>query len=420
MQSSRRRCARAAAAIAALAIACIAGAANAANQILVGVDSVHFAWTPPTGTPAAGYWVWRSLDGGALEVHSFTVHPFVILPVVAGDQVSIAVAAVAYGSTGALQIGPMSVLSDRIWVVRAPRFPADGSWLLRCATCPELARRSLANASLVEARAPGLLAPWRVLGHARLQSGREQIVWHNTSTGALALWDAQFLSPIPGAIGLGPLAVRGIGGADFDRDGVDEFLLQRTDTGAVSAWGRTPFGFERIAAIAGPPGALLAAAGDFDRDGWIDLLWRDLALGTLDLWDLGADPTSGLPLGTVLSTIRRLASGMASDAEVASTGDYDGDGSLDVLWRFRDGRLGITYLSNGVPLRYVELPALPGDVDRLVVGSVDIDGVPGDEIALQERTSKAISILDPSATTEAVRVIVVHPGGHWKAVGIGS
>ncbi|HKA16008.1 MAG TPA: hypothetical protein VKH41_13385, partial [Myxococcota bacterium] len=113
-------------------------------------------------------------------------------------------------------------------------------------------------------------------------------------------------------------------------------------------------------------------------------------------------------------------SALAPDATVASTGDYNGDGYADVLWRFATGGLGISYLVRGSAIGYVPLPGVTGDADRLVVGSVDIDGVPGDEIALQDRTTRRISILDPSSTTTAVRIDVVDPGSEWKAFGIGS
>jgi hypothetical protein len=70
-------------------------------------------------------------------------------------------------------------------------------------------------------------------------------------------------------------------------------------------------------------------------------------LGTLDLWLLDQNPLLTPPLANLLLQQLRLASGLANDAVVASTGDYDGDGSVDVLWRYDDGRLAVTYLVGG-------------------------------------------------------------------------
>ena len=52
-------------------------------------------------------------------------------------------------------------------------------------------------------------------------------------------------------------------------------------------------------------------------------------------------------------------------------------------------------------------------------GSLNIDGVRDDEIALQDWTTGRISILNPSASG-APRTNVVDPGSAWKVIGIGS
>jgi len=412
-----RAWAAAAATLTAIAIAVVAEAASA-NQILIGVNSVRFAWTAASGGPT-GYQVYRSLNGGALAPYSVALGTGVEISVAPGDQIAIAVVAVAKDSSGRLRAGPMSPLSERIWATPSPKFPVTGSWVLRCATCPALARRSLTDASVVRAQAPALAAPWRVLGRAALVFGRKQIVWHNTQTGELALWDEGTLAPIPGGVGLGSPAMRGVGGADFNRDGIEEFVIQRTDTGVVSLWSLTPNGFERTVSLTGPPGARLAAARDMNGDGRIELLWQNSAAGTLDSWTLKGDPRT-TPLSTLYESVKpRLAAGVAPDAIVASTGDYDGDGYVDVLWRFPSGGLGITYLPKGKPPSFVPLPAVAGDANRIVVGSLNIDGVRDDEIALQDWTTGRISILNPSASG-APRTNVVDPGSAWKVIGIGS
>jgi hypothetical protein len=396
-------------------------AAHAADQLYYGVSSLHFAWTPPTTGSASGYLVSRSLNGGAFQLYSIVTQPEVVIPVSVGDQLMVAVAATGYDSTGAYQVGPQSPVSDRIWVVPSPRLAGDGSWLLQCSSCPQLQRRSVADASLILASAPGLPLPWRVLGMAKLKSGREQIIWQNPTTGEMAVWDEQFLAPVPNGTGIGGADVRAVGAVDFDGDGVEEFVVQRNDTGLVAIWGLKAGGLQRLATITGPPGALLAAARDFNRDGKIDLLWHDPVLGTLDLWRLVKDPLDLLPLSSLLGGWWRIASGIPSDAVVVSTGDYNGDGSLDVLLRYAaSGQLAISYLVAGQPGGYVALPLASGDVNRRVVDSADFNGVAGDEIAVQDRITKLISIVLPWATSAAGRIPVLNPGGEWKAVGVGS
>jgi hypothetical protein len=397
-----------------------AGAVHAADQVLIGVNAVRFAWPAASGTPS-GYIVSRSVNGGGFQWYASTTEPAIEIPVASGDQISIRVAATGYDSAGAFHISPYSTVSDRVSVWPSPLFPVTGSWLLRCATCNQLATRSLGNASLVLAQATGLAAPWRVIGMAQLQYGRDEIIWYNTSTGKFAVYDGQFLAPVTGLSAFGPLTLRGVGAADLDGDGVEEFITQRNDTGGVMVWGINSKLLENIGTIPGPAGApLLAAARDFDRDGKVDLLWHDPDTGTLDLWKMAKDPTLALPISTLRTSVVRVASGLASDATVAATGDYDGDGNVDVLWRYGDGRLGITYLNAGVPLRYVALGAVAGDGDRRVIGSIDIGGTVGEEIALQDNLTGLISILDPSPSGTNTRTLVLHPGNEWRVVAVGS
>lgn len=392
-----------------------AGAAHAATQTLVGVTSVRFSWAPASGS-LAGYVVSRSLNLGAYQTYATTVEPKIAIPVKPGDQVSIRVAAAGYDSAGVYRVGPESANSDTVAVVASPIFPVPGSWVLRCSTtCNTVQTRSLANASLVLAQAPGLPNPWRVLGMARLQNRRDQIIWHNATTGDFSIYDGQFLAPIPSLANTGIAPLRRVGAADLDRDGNDEFVMQRTDYPWVVVGGILAGRFTLIGTIAAPSGATLAAVRDFDGNGAADLLWRDATGAKLDLWKTGGNPLLSPPIGSV-----RVASGLASDAAVASTGDYNGDGHVDVLWRYADGRLAISYLRDGVPIGYVALTAAAGDVDRRVAGSVDIGGTAGEEIALQENASGLIWILDPATSGATTRTKVVHPGKDWRVVGIGG
>ena len=400
-----------------LSIALAAAAASAENKILVGVDSIRFAWAPAAGTPL-GYMVSVSNRGGALTPYLFVGGTSIDIPVVPGDQIRIAVAAGARDSTGAFRLGPLSSLSDRAWILSSPALDASGTWLIQCAACPSLALRSLADASVVEAEGPGLPAPWLAIGRATLESGSELVVWFNPTTGEMELWDAHDYSPIPGGTAVAAVTARPVGGADFDGDGVEEFVIQNAATNAVSLWALTPGGFERVAALPGP-NAFLAVAEDLTGDGKVDLLWHDLAAGTLDMWSVIGDPLLGGSLTSLYQLpAPRVISGFPTDARVVDTGDYDADGHTDLLWRFSDGRLSILYLSAGRYRRYGHLPAAAGDVDRIVVGSFDADGTPGAEIALQDRITKAISILFPAYTDAAARITVLTPGSQWRVVDI--
>jgi hypothetical protein len=406
------------AAAATVAIAAFAGDADASVQTLVGVDHVTFAWQAAAGDPS-GYLVTRSLNGGPFETYAFTVTKRIDIPVAPGNQVAIAVAATRYDSNGRFQVGPSSPVSDGVSIAPAPQLSSLDSILLLCETCSLIARRPLANASTVSTASSTLASPWTVLGHAALDAGSEAIVWLNGSTGQLAVWDATSLTPIPGATGVGASTLRGVGGADLDRDGVEEFLTQRTDTLQVSAWSLTSSGFRRVAQLTAPPGARLAAARDFDLDGRVDLIWQDTVSGALSLSTLAPVPILGGTLVT-LSTLssRLLSTTVPSTARVASTGDYDGDRSPDLLVRDFDGNLDILYLNRGVSRAFVPVRAAAGDVMRYVIDSVEMDGDRGDEIALWNAFTGEISVLDPQDPSYAPRIVVLSAGSTWRTIAI--
>jgi hypothetical protein len=69
-------------------------------------------------------------------------------------------------------------------------------------------------------------------------------------------------------------------------------------------------------------------------------------------------------------------------------------------------------------MRYSALPFVSGDANRTVIDSHNVDGAPGDEIALQESGSKLIWVLAPASGS--TRTAVVHPGRDWSLIGIGS
>lgn len=408
----------AAATVAAIAIAGFASVATASVQTLVGVDRVPFAWQPATGDPGY-YFVSRSLNGGPLQTYAITSANSIAIPVAPGDQIQISVKAAGYDSAGVYQIGPSSPVSDTVVVLPAPQFQGTDSLLLHCATCPSIARRPIADASVLAAQSTGLPSPWAVLGRAELVRNADAIVWHNRDTGELALWDSESLAPIPGAVGITSTAIRRVGGADLDRDGIEEFIVQRTDTLVVHVFSLTSTGFRLVGRLHGPPGAKLVAGRDLDRDGRVEFLWQDPLTGSLDLARLVVDPVFGAtPTSLLTLEPTPLMTGLPSDASVASTGDYDGDGYVDLLLRFSNGGLLVVYLERGQLDRFVWLPEADGDGQRYVIGSTDVDGVGGDEIALRHRPTGEISILYPAIRSRAVRVVVLNAGSAWRAFGI--
>ena len=74
----------------------------------------------------------------------------------------------------------------------------------------------------------------------------------------------------------------------------------------------------------------VAGTGDFNGDGKGDILWRDTS-GNVAVW---------LMNGSTVATSASLGN-LATTWSVSETGDFNGDGKSDILWRDSSGNIAI-------------------------------------------------------------------------------
>jgi hypothetical protein len=94
----------------------------------------------------------------------------------------------------------------------------------------------------------------------------------------------------------------------------------------------------------GPTGGLgnlgtwsVVGTGDFNGDGMWDILWKDSASGNYAIWlmnGLAVGPTGGL-------------GNPGGNWQVIDTGDYDGDGRSDILWKDTNSNVYVIWFMNG-------------------------------------------------------------------------
>jgi hypothetical protein len=78
----------------------------------------------------------------------------------------------------------------------------------------------------------------------------------------------------------------------------------------------------------------IAGIGDFDGNGSTDLLWQDNA-GNVGMWLMNGT--------TVMSTA--VLGNVPSIWSIAATGDYNGDGKSDLLWKDSSGNVGVWFMN---------------------------------------------------------------------------
>lgn len=158
---------------------------------------------------------------------------------------------------------------------------------------------------------------------------------------------------------------------DFNDDGMADVLWRNIPAGGQNAiWLTTESNHNNIWVDSGfglPSAAapwVLTGTGDFDGDGKSDFLWRNTTTGDNAIWLLDG---MSLKDANVLANVS-LASGWS----IAGTGDFDGDGKTDIMWTRNNGENAL-WLMNGFTFTGALLPTLT-DTNWKVAVIADTDG----------------------------------------------
>jgi hypothetical protein len=169
-------------------------------------------------------------------------------------------------------------------------------------------------------------------------NGRSDILWRNdngligdwlsTGNGSFTDNSATFLSAVPTSWHV-------VDTGDFNGDGRSD-ILWRNDNGLVGNWlGTANGGFvdnSGASLSAVPTSWHVVGTGDFNADGRDDILWRN-DNGLVGDW-------LGTATGGFVDNSGASLSAVSTDWKVAGTGDFNGDGRADILWRNDNGVVG--------------------------------------------------------------------------------
>ena len=202
------------------------------------------------------------------------------------------------------------------------------------------------------AAAPG--PTWSVAGISDFNGdGNADVLWRNSADGTLADWSMNGTTIMSsGVLNIGGVAVKPdatwsiIGTGDFDGDSRADILWRKTD-GTIAEWSLSGSSIVSSGAVMSNGVAVkldaswsVAGVGDFNGDNKRDVLWRNTD-GTLIDWNMN---------GSTIASTGIIASGapIKPDAtwSVAGIGDFNADGSSDILWRNSNGSLA-EWLMNG-------------------------------------------------------------------------
>jgi FG-GAP-like repeat/Cadherin-like len=165
----------------------------------------------------------------------------------------------------------------------------------------------------------------------------DDVLWKNDSSGTISVWlggggsNGGWTFPTTPSPGAGGWTLTGEG--DFNGDGRTD-LFWTNSGGATSEWlGQQNGGFHTLSL---PPvtGYSLAAQGDFNGDAIPDLLWVNSSTGLISEWLGGGGSNGGFVFKDNINIPWPVPplDGTAQQWSVAAQGDFNRDGTTDLLW----------------------------------------------------------------------------------------
>lgn len=164
--------------------------------------------------------------------------------------------------------------------------------------------------------------------------------------------------------------------ADFNKDGYADVVWRNYGTSGVEAgkvviWsmnGTTPTGSYTLPVAVLDPNWRIEGTGDFNGDGWSDIVWRyygnnSAELGKIVVWTMnGFTPTGSVQVPFSVTD---------TNWSISGTGDFNRDGSADILWRNNvTGENTIWVMNQFTPVSSVSLPTIT-DTNWTTVGTGD-------------------------------------------------
>jgi len=196
---------------------------------------------------------------------------------------------------------------------------------------------------------------------------------------------------------------------DFTGDGVSD-LLVHSQNGDLTVWqmhGTQVVSHLGLAQLPAP--WRLEEPGDFDGDGTTDLLWRNTNTGQLIVWLVRA--------GVVATGAGLDLPDITKDWTVVARGDFDGDGRDDIALAHPQQNLVDLVHLNGSQVVSRETRTAPGARWHLLAApDADGDGIP--EILWENLDTHALAIESVSAPGQAVAL--ASPSGDWRVLGAGD
>ena len=235
------------------------------------------------------------------------------------------------------------------------------------------------------------------------------ILWRNTSTGAVAAWPMDgLLSSGLRDVGIAPLEWTIAGAGDFSGDGKPDILWRNTSSGEVGLWamnGLTNIGFQPIGVASLE--WIIAGVGDFNGDSKPDILWRNTSTGEIGLWNMNGLVNTGFETVGIVAT----------SWQIAGVADFTGDGKPDILWRDTiTGAVAIWQMNRITNIGYFDVGTRA--LNFTIAGVRDFNGDVYPDILWRDTATGAIDVWYLNGVTQSGSVNVGTAPTVWQISGM--
>jgi hypothetical protein len=213
------------------------------------------------------------------------------------------------------------------------------------------------------------------------EDNRTDLLWRHDVSGENVLWFMNGPNLISGTFTTPPTLTdvrwKMVGTNDFNADGKPDILWRHSASGENVLWFMN--GSVLVSGTFLTPSSLpdvrwgMAGTGDFNLDGKPDILWRHSTSGEIVVWFMN---------GSVLQSGTFLTPSAFTDVnwQTVGTGDFNGDGKTDILWRHAVSGQNVVWFLDGTSLVSGAFtnPSSLTDVrwKMVAVGDYNFDGKP--------------------------------------------